>query len=221
MPNGADPEIFHPDISGKGCRCRYGLDGKVVIGFTGILRPWHGLDLLLRAFEQLSYEYSGLHLLIVGDGPARADLERWIVSKDLSRQVTITGRQPYNMISQFVAAMDIAVSPRATSYASPMKILEYMAMGKAIVAPDMENICDLLHHRQDAILFPPENIEGLVGGLRQLIREPVLRVSLGHEARRRIEMERTWLHNAQRVIQLVENAAGVAWECKKVGSGVF
>jgi glycosyltransferase involved in cell wall biosynthesis len=221
IPNGTDPEIFHPDISGKEYRCRYGLDGKVVIGFTGILRPWHGLDLLLRAFEQVSYEYSRLHLLIVGDGPARADLERWLVSKDLSRQVTITGRQPYNRISQFVAAMDIAVSPRATFYASPMKILEYMAMGKAIVAPDMENIRDILHHRQDAILFPPEDVEGLVGGLRELIRDPVLRASLGHEARRRIETERTWLHNVQRVIQLVENAAGVALDCKEVGHGVF
>ena len=221
MPNGADSEIFHPDISGKECRCQYGLDEKMVIGFTGILRPWHGLDLLLRAFEQVSYEYSGLHLLIVGDGPARAGLERWLVSRDLSRQVTITGRQPYNMISQFVAAMDIAVSPRATFYASPMKILEYMAMGKAIIAPDMENICDILHHRQDAILFPPEDVEGLAGGLRELIRDPVLRASLGYEARRRIETERTWLHNAQSVIQLVENVAGVALDCKDIGHGVF
>src|SRR5262245_43907489 len=117
--------------------------------------------------------------------------------------------------------MDISVSPRATSYASPMKILEYMAMGKAIVAPAMENICDILHHRQDAILFPPEDIDGLAGGLRELIRDPVLRVSLGHEARRRIETERTWLHNAQGVVQLVKNAAGLALDCKEIGYGVF
>jgi glycosyltransferase involved in cell wall biosynthesis len=207
MPNSTDPEVFRPDISGQECRDRYGLDEKIVIGFTGILRPWHGLDLLLRAFEEVSYETHRLHLLIVGDGPVRPDLERWLALKGLSGQVTITGRQPHNMIRQFVAAMDIAVSPRATLYASPMKLLEYMAMGKAIVAPDMENIRDILHHRQDAILFPPENVEGLAGGLRELIGDPLLRVRLGQEARRGIETERTWLSNARRVVQLAENSA--------------
>lgn len=204
MPNGVDPEVFHPGIDGRQVRSRFGLDGKVVIGFTGILRPWHGLDLLIQAFEEVSRGRADLHLLIVGDGPIRKDLERMLAEKGLSGKVTITGRQSHDQVRFFVAAMDIAVSPRATFYASPMKILEYMAMGKAIIAPDMENIRDILNHRQNGILFHPENAGALVMGLQEIIEDPSLRSQLGKGARIKIEAERTWLHNASEVIRLAE-----------------
>ena len=102
--------------------------------------------------------------------------------------------------------MDIAVSPRTTFYASPMKILEYMAMGKDIIAPDTENIRDLLSHQQNAILFRREDSSALARSLQQLIGDPVLRSRIGKKARRKVEAERTWLHNARSVIRLVEHA---------------
>jgi len=204
MPNGVDPACFHPDIDGQQVRSRLGLDGKVVIGFTGILRPWHGIDLLIQAFEEVADKRADLHLLIVGDGPIRSDLERMLTERRLSEKVTITGRQPHDEVKFFVAAMDIAVSPRATFYASPMKILEYMAMGKAVIAPDMGNIQDILSHNQNGILFRPEDAGALKKGLLGLIDDPLLRSRLGKEARRKIEAERTWSHNAREVIRLVE-----------------
>ena len=78
---------------------------------------------------------SDLHLLIVGDGPIRCILEKTVANNGLSGKVTITGRQLHEMVRFFMAAMDIAVSPLSTFYASPMKIIEYMAMGKALWPP--------------------------------------------------------------------------------------
>jgi glycosyltransferase involved in cell wall biosynthesis len=208
MPNGTDPDVFHPDIDGQPTRQQYGLDGKIVIGFCGILRPWHGLEVLLQAFEDVLQGRTDLHLLIVGDGPIRGDLERLLHERGLVRYVTITGRQPHERVRSFVAAMDIAVSPRATFYASPMKILEYMGMGKAIVAPDMENIRDILTHEHDSILFRPEDAGSLAKGLESLIADIDLRTKLGQAARHKIVTERTWLHNAKDVIRLIQNDVG-------------
>ena len=63
MPNGANPEIFHPGISGLSVRRTHGLEGQVIVGFSGILRPWHGLDLLLDAGElnELVREFVRIH----------------------------------------------------------------------------------------------------------------------------------------------------------------
>lgn len=203
MPNGTDPDLFRPDLDGSIVRQRLGIDRKVVIGFTGILRPWHGLDLLMQAFEAVSNARDDLHLLIIGDGPIKGSLDQMAAGRGLAGKVTITGRVTHADVRSFVAAMDVAVSPRATPYASPMKILEYMAMGKAIIAPDMENIRDILTHGREAILFRPEDRTALESGLAMLLGDRALRARLGAAARRKIETERTWSHNASAVIDLV------------------
>jgi glycosyltransferase involved in cell wall biosynthesis len=205
MPNGVDTEMFHPAIDGQQVRKRLGIEQKTVIGFTGILRPWHGMDLLLQAFQQICRTRSDLHLLIVGDGPIRCDLEKTVAKNGLSGKVTITGRQVHEMVRDFVAAMDIAVSPLSTFYASPMKIIEYMAMGKALVAPDTANIRDIVTHEEDGILFCPQKVDDLVRKLLFLIEDCHLRVTLGLKARSKIESRYTWQQNARHVVSIVEN----------------
>jgi glycosyltransferase involved in cell wall biosynthesis len=208
MPNGVDPDRFHPLIGDAEIRRQYGLEKKLVVGFTGILRPWHGPELLAEAFHRIAQRHADLHLLIVGDGPSRASLEQWFADRGLSTRLTVTGRVPHDAVRRLVAAMDIAVSPRATFYSSPMKILEYMAMGKPIVAPDMENIRDLLTHNKDGILFQPEDAASLTEALGRATDDASLRCRLGTNARKEIERHRTWLDNARRVIDLVQEAPG-------------
>jgi glycosyltransferase involved in cell wall biosynthesis len=127
-----------------------------------------------------------------------------VYERGLSKKVTITGRQSHDKVRSFVAAMDIAVSPRSTFYASPMKIIEYMAMGKAIIAPDMENIRDILEDNKTGILFCPEDSISLSKCLQDLVKNDSLRLRLGKEARNKIELDRTWSHNALGVIRLIE-----------------
>ncbi len=207
MPNGADPDAFTPDFDAREVRARLGVADKVVVGFSGILRPWHGLDLLVEAFGRLATDNPLLHLLIVGDGPIRAELEQQIASRQLTGRVTITGRLPHAQVREYVGAMDVAVSPRATFYASPMKVLEYMAMGKAIVAPDMENLRDILVDSVDAALFTAEDVDDLTSALARTVGDHGLRHRLGIAARKKIEEERTWLHNAREVERMFDNVS--------------
>ena len=209
VPNGVDPDRFHPLIGDAEIRRQYGLERKLIVGFTGVLRPWHGPELLAEAFHRIAERHPDLHLLIVGDGPSRAALEQSFADRGLLTRLTVTGRVPHDAVRRLVAAMDIAVSPRATFYSSPMKILEYMAMGKAIVAPDMENIRDLLTHDRNGILFQPEDATSLTKALARATDDAGLRCRLGTNARKEIERHRTWLDNARRVISLVEQAPGV------------
>ena len=80
-------------------------------------------------------------------------------------------------------------------------------MGKAIIAPHMENIQDILSHQQEGLLYRPEDAGAFAQELRTLVDDPGLRFRLGLEARKKIEAERTWRQNAVEVIRLVENMA--------------
>jgi len=206
LPNGANPATFDPDNSGTTVRERHRLQGCRVIGFVGILRPWHGVEMLMEAFAGLAGPE--LRLLVVGDGPIQGDLEALAERLRIGDRVTFTGRIPHTEVRDHVAAMDVAVSPRATFYASPMKILEYMAMAKAVVAPDLANIRDIIEHGTSGMLFQPESVESLSECLRALLEQDSLRRQLGAEARRQVETRYNWRYNAEQVVSAVEKLRG-------------
>jgi glycosyltransferase involved in cell wall biosynthesis len=201
VPNGADPGIFSPDPAARqSVRARYGIaDDRVVIGFSGILRPWHGVELLLEAVGAVA-DGRPLHILVVGDGPSRESFEALAGRLGLAGRVTVTGRVPHAEIPKYVAAFDIGVSPRATFYASPMKVPEYMACGVAVVAPRTPNLEDLISDGRDGSLFEAESVPALARALARLIDDQALRRQLGAAARASIVNGRTWDHNAARVL---------------------
>ena len=204
LPNGANPATFQPARDDAPFRERLGLSGRVVAGFVGILRPWHGLDLLVEATRLLAPRYPDLHLLIVGDGPIELELRRAVDAAGLRDRVAFTGRVAHADIAHYVGAMDFAVSPKATFYASPMKILEYMAVGKAVIAPAMDNIRDLLSDGRTGLLFEPDNAADLARTMEEAIRSEERRRSIGEAARRAIEQRLNWEHNAREVVETVE-----------------
>ena len=114
------------------------------------------------------------------------------------------GRVSREKIAEYVAAVDITISPHATFYSSPMKILEYMAMGKAILAPDMLNIRDLITDQSDGLLFTPNDRESLKEKLTMLMEDRELRKKLGKNAIDLVWGKFTWENNAQRSIELAQ-----------------
>ncbi|TWU54499.1 Mannosylfructose-phosphate synthase [Rubripirellula tenax] len=199
IPNGADPIQFDPQRSGDDVRRRLGIEGRIVVGFIGILRRWHGVDLLVDGFERIELRDPLPHLLIVGDGPIEAELRELVNQKGLQDRVTFTGRIVHSQVQDYLAAFDIAVSPRATFYASPMKILESMAMGTPIVAADTENIRDLISDGHDGLLFQPEDSDSLAKAIQRLAEDRELASTLGRNSRTKVEEERNWLSIAKEV----------------------
>jgi len=216
LPNGADPDVFTPDASGEDIRRRYGIGDGFVVGFVGILRPWHGVDLLLEAFSQFRLDSAAAHLLIVGDGPIQSQLEERARMLGVKDAVIFTGRVTHQEVRAHIAAMDVTVSPHATFYASPMKILEYMSMGKAVVAPAMENIRDIVDDGETGLLFESGSAAALTARLTQLKGDPMRRHELGLHARARVMEKFTWKSNARRVVD--EAAIALGWVPVSAGS---
>jgi glycosyltransferase involved in cell wall biosynthesis len=206
MPNGVDLDAFDAVSEGDvaAFRKEHALEGEEkVVGFVGFLRPWHGVDMLLHAMdsEDLVAETRPL-LAIVGDGPALEDAKRRAARGALAGRVRFTGAIDAQRVPVAMKAFDVAVQPAATSYACPIKLVEYMGAARAIVAPDQENVVELLS-REAASLFRPMDAIDLRSKIRRLLLDPGERARLGALARRRlVERDLTWDGNARRVADL-------------------
>jgi glycosyltransferase involved in cell wall biosynthesis len=143
-------------------------------------------------------------VLIVGDGPARQALERRAGQLGLHDRVVITGRVAHEEMPNHIAAMDIAVvADERTGVASPMKLLEYMSMARAVVAPRKENIEDLIDDEVEGLLFEQGRADLLAAQLGRLVEDRQLCASLGASARQKVVRERNWRRVAERVLAVV------------------
>ncbi len=171
--------------------------GTVTLGFVGFVRDWHGMDALIR---HMAADPAPLALTIVGDGPARPGLESLAAELGLAARVRFTGVMEHAEVPAAVAAFDIALQPKVVAYASPLKIFDYMAASRAIVAPDQPNIREILHHGRTALLFNPADPGALWAAVQRLAADPALRARLGTAARAElVSQDHTWAGNARRI----------------------
>ena len=200
IPNAANPWDFSPSVDGTRVQERYGLSpDHLIIGWSGIVRSWHGLDLMLRALAVRT----AFALLVIGDGPDLPRIKESAMTLGLGDRVRFTGRVSRSQIAEHLAAIDVGVvADDQTGYASPMKLVEYMAMGKPVVAPNLANIRDLVTHGHDGLLFAPGDAASLIACLDQLTHAD-LRTRLGRTGRARVVAERNWVTNARAVLDAV------------------
>jgi glycosyltransferase involved in cell wall biosynthesis len=204
-PNGVDLDRLKAMESADEAKRFLGLRQGLVLGFVGFVRDWHGLDHIIDLLAR-EPDLKRVSLLVVGDGPACAGLRDQAERFHIADRVIITGVIPHERLADYLSAMDIALQPQVTPYASPLKLFEYMALGRAIIAPDTENIREILEHEVDGILFTPGAQKTLSDAIQRLAGDDELRVRLGAAAAAKIVARNlTWKRNAQRVTMLVEN----------------
>jgi glycosyltransferase involved in cell wall biosynthesis len=203
-PNGVDTDAFHPR-DGRTARARLGWDESLVLGFVGYVREWHGLDRIIDLMAERP-ALRRARLLVVGDGPAREALERQARTHGLTERVHFTGVVGREALPDLVSAMDIALQPQVTPYASPLKLFEYMALGRTIVAPASGNIAEVLEDGVDALLFPPGDTDALAAAIERLAGDATLRDRLGAAAAKKIMARNlTWNGNAARVVSIIRS----------------
>lgn len=197
VPNGIHPEEF-PAMAVRPADA----GGPLVLGFVGFVRDWHGLDHVVRAMAA----YRGQHplaLKVVGDGPARTGLEKLAAELGIADRVTFTGLAARDVVPGLISGFDIALQPASVAYASPLKVFEYMAAGRAIVAPDQPNLREVLRHGETALLFDPGSPEAMWQAVLRLAEDAALRQRLGEAARAEIaHRDLTWSGNARKVLAL-------------------
>lgn len=217
VQNGVN-EAFLAGQDRDGTRRRLGVDDKLVLGFVGFIREWHGLDHVIDWLARQP-DRDSLHLLAIGEGPALPGLRRRVEALGLGGSVTFTGRLHRDELPRHVAAFDVALQPRVVDYASPLKVFEYMAAGRAILAPAARNILEILEHGRTALLFDEGEAGAFDAALRRLCDEPALRASLGEAARAHLlERRWTWKANAERVERLARELARAGGEVPEMAT---
>jgi glycosyltransferase involved in cell wall biosynthesis len=204
IPNGINPDIFNPSIDGNGLRKQLKLKGKIVVGFVGWFRKWHGLEELLRVYADYKMFEMNIHILLVGDGPAYPELKNFACQNGIIKKgVTFTGAVARKEVPKYMAAFDIAIQPNVTDYACPIKLVEYISMQKAIIAPNKPNIKEILKNDYQG-LFQANDFDDMaktiirVGDSKNLIRK--LETKSAAIFRERGYM---WIQNAKKTLALL------------------
>lgn len=201
IPNGINREQFSTIQDSREAKQSLGFDGKLILGFTGFAREWHGLDRVLDVMA--SNQMEDWLFLIVGDGPVRQSLEEKASRLGISDSIHFTGIVDRGRIPDYVSCFDIALQPDVVAYASPLKLFEYLALGKPVLAPSRPNIREVLSDGVNAMLFDAEDDEDFCAKLKQLCQSETQRDELGDAGRNLIhERGYYWDHNATKIIQL-------------------
>lgn len=204
VPNGINVEHFSQAPGREAAKQQLGLTGEFVLGFTGFVRDWHGVDRVIRWIASPAAP-ANAHLLVVGDGPVRQELEQLADRLAVRQRLTFTGVIDRQQVPAHVAAFDIALQPAVTAYASPLKLMEYLALGKAIVAPREPNLLEILTDGDNALMFDNADPKGIETALTQLAADADLRERLGSAAAATIARKQlTWIGNASHIVSLAE-----------------
>lgn len=205
-PNGVNPDKYRPDIDGSEIRKKYGIaESTVVIGFIGTFGAWHGAELLASAYAAMAKKNDKIHLLMIGDGLKLSDVRQNLEEVEPSRY-TLTGLIPQAQGPEYLAACDILVNPTIPNpdgtpfFGSPTKLFEYMAMGKGIVASDLDQMSEILRDGETALLIEPNNIEAVADAMHKLVNNKELREKLGRNAREEVCKNYTWKMHTQKII---------------------
>jgi PEP-CTERM/exosortase A-associated glycosyltransferase len=201
--NGVDTGVFDPStVQGlDNVRGQWGLEGKQVIAYVGTFQPYEGLDLLIRALPGILVRAANTQLLIVGGsaGESKAvetSLQATVSRLNLGSHVTFTGRVPHALVKSAYALADIVVCPRlltrTTELTTPLKPLEAMAMGRALVISDVAGMRELVRDGETGATFPAGDVDALAAVCVRLLEDPVLRRELGQRARSWTLEHREW-----------------------------
>lgn len=202
-PCAVDLKRFNPTVQGDNARRSLGLSrDHLIVGWVGTFHGFHGLDLLIQAFLNLSPDYPTARLVVVGDGQERPRLLELIATAQATELILMPGAVPQHEVPGYIAAMDVCaiVDPgRRGFHYSPLKLQEYLACGRAVVVPQTGQMARDLEHERHALLIPPGDSGALELAIRRLFDDPALRDTLGHEGAAKTRTTGTWLQQVARV----------------------
>jgi glycosyltransferase involved in cell wall biosynthesis len=208
ISNGVDPGRFPEDLPPS----FPGDPGTFTVGFLGTLKPWHGVSTLVRAFDLVHASEPDCRLLIVGDGPERSRIEDDVRARGLAPSARFTGSVAPSDVPGLLASMDAAVAPYPDVngfYFSPLKVYEYMAAGRAVVASRIGELVTLIEHEVTGLLCKPGDPFALADSLLRLRRDPALCQRMGRAARADVRRAHAWDSVVDRIFRLAGEAADV------------
>ena len=224
-PTVADSEIFNPFVSGSHIRDKYKLHGKKVLFYAGNLMEGNGVKVenIFYTLKSLTQMDSSFFLLVVGDGDLlmkkgkKGMLIELVENLGIGENVVFTGGVPYLEMPGYIAAADLCLAlfplNLITMSKSPIKIYEYMAAGKAVVARDVGEISRCIIDGENGFLVYSDNPFEYAKKILEIFSQGELLKRLGENARRTIETGFSWAHSADVVLKACEE---ITYRKKKV-----
>ena len=212
VPNGVDATLFTVRPRDEELGTKLGLQGTLVAGFIGSLYEFEGLPCLIEAMARLRRSVPEARLVIVGGGEQETVLAALVEQLGLREQVRLVGRVPHRDVGRYYSLMDVLVYPRVdnrtTRLTTPLKPLEAMAMGKAVVGSDVGGVQEILDDGRAGLLFRAGDSADLARRLEQLFRDPALREQLGRAGQRFALEQRSWSHLVTQYEEIYKGVLG-------------
>lgn len=216
LPCAADVDAFGHNLNAESVRRGLRLTNEPVVIWVGGFYPWHDLDLLLNSFTLVLQRHPSAKLVLVGDGQTRPSVERMIQKNGLQQSVILTGAIAHIDVPDMVSIADVAVVPSASVPASrggtgtPLKLFEYMAAGKAIVATALNEAVEVIQDGQNGLLVEAGDVNGFAESMLTLLNNPAERVRLGQNARQQAIELYSWEKYTRRLEEIYLKVLGNA-----------
>lgn len=196
----ADVDAFGRNYDARNVRQKLSLGQEPVVIWIGGFYIWHDLDLLLESFIKVVNVLPTAKLVLVGDGKNRLNFERKVKEMGFDRSVITVGLVEHAKIPEVLSIADVAVAPAPSMPAqdggtgTPLKLFEYMAAGKAIVASDVYHSASVIQNGFTGILVEPGNVDSFAEAIIKVLVDKEERDRLARNARQRAIALHSWQH---------------------------
>ncbi len=193
-PFGVECEQFDPRKANK-------VEGQVTVGTVKTLADKYGVDLLIDAFAQLVRDNDAaldgvrgrLRLLLVGDGPQRADLEAQVDALGMRSRVTFTGQVSHSEVPAWLKRLDVYVAAsRLDSESFGVAVIEASSCGLPVVVSDVGGLPEVVQDGVTGLIVPRDDSAALCAALKRLVLDDGLRAAMGRAGRALVQREYEW-----------------------------
>ena len=210
--NGVDLEIFRP-MDKQQSRRQLGIpEGPALLGFVGSLAPWQGVNDAIRAMKILRERSVLCRLLIVGQGTEEARLRALVRELELSDRVIFAGAVHLEVVPVYISACDICLIPKRnlTSGVSPLKLYEYMACARPIIATDVPGL-EIVSKVGAGVNAQAGSPESLADAIEELIQRKEEWNEMGRRGRLYVERHASWQSIAEKTMAFFKETLGGVW----------
>jgi glycosyltransferase involved in cell wall biosynthesis len=211
-PNGVDVDRLADarSLEPAAWRARLGRTEAPTVGFIGTFGPWHGVRVLPEIMAAVRAARDDVRWIVVGSGALFDDVRDEVERRGLGDRVELTGVVPHERAVELLAACEVCVSPHVPNpdgtrfFGSPTKLFEYMGLGRAIVASDLEQIGEVIEHERTGLLCPPGDAEAAARAVLRLLDDEPLRTRLGEAALEAARGRYSWDAHARRILEAAQ-----------------
>ena len=204
-PDGVDVKMFDIQVTQLEARKKLNLplDKKIVL-YTGHLYKWKGANILVKAYKYLS---EGIEIYFVGGTEKDIKNLKFKISNLKLKNIFIVGHRPYSEIPYWLKSADVLVLPNTAKediskyWTSPMKMFEYMAAQRPIVASDLPSLREVLNE-ESSFLFEPDNPENLALAVKRALQNPEISDKISNQAFQDVQ-EYTWQKRAEKILKFI------------------